>query len=96
MARRIVSKWSTRSPSLTFSRMRSSSSCSSAGIRIEIGLPVLWLRFAPETSLPEPLATIATVSKSRDDELQGRLQGFDRIEPASGALPPTATAAVVF
>jgi spore maturation protein A len=54
------------------------------------------LRFAPETSLPEPLATIATVSKSRDDELQGRLQGFDRVEPASGALPPTATAAVVF
>lgn len=54
------------------------------------------LRFAPETSLPEPLATIATVSKSRDDELQGRLQGFDRVEPGGGALPPTATAAVVF
>jgi spore maturation protein A len=54
------------------------------------------LRFDPETSLPAPLTTIATVSKSRDDELQGRLAGFDRVEPARGALPPTATAAVVF
>jgi spore maturation protein A len=54
------------------------------------------LRFEAETSLPEPLATIATVSKSRDDELQGRLQGFDRVEPAQGALPPTASAGVVF
>jgi spore maturation protein A len=54
------------------------------------------LRFDAETALPEPLATIATVSKSRDDELQGRLQGFTRVEPAQGALPPTATAGVVF
>jgi spore maturation protein A len=54
------------------------------------------LRFDASNSLPEPLATIATVSKSRDDELQGRLQGFTRIEPAVGAVPPTATAAIVF
>ena len=54
------------------------------------------LRFDPETSLPEPLATIATVSKSRDDELQGRLTGFNRVDPSRGPLPPTASAAVVF
>jgi spore maturation protein A len=54
------------------------------------------LRFDASNSLPEPLSTIATVSKSRDDELQGRLQGFTRIEPAQGAVPPTATAAIVF
>jgi spore maturation protein A len=54
------------------------------------------LRFDASNSLPEPLATIGTVSKSRDDELQGRLQGFTRIEPAQGAVPPTATAAIVF
>jgi spore maturation protein A len=54
------------------------------------------LRFDTSNTLPEPLATIATVSKSRDDELQGRLQGFTRVEPARGALPPTAAAAVVF
>src|SRR5262245_34002321 len=34
------------------------------------------LRFAKDASLPEPLATIATVSKSNDDELQGALSGF--------------------
>ena len=39
------------------------------------------LRVAKGTSLPEPLATIAKVSKSRDDELQGRLVAFD---PAAG------------
>jgi spore maturation protein A len=54
------------------------------------------LRLDTSNSLPEPLATIATVSKSRDDELQGRLQGFTRVEPARGTLPPAATAAVVF
>ncbi len=54
------------------------------------------LRFDSSNALPEPLATIATVSKSRDDELQGRLQGFTRVDPARGALPPTAAAAVVF
>lgn len=54
------------------------------------------LRFDASNALPEPLTTIATVSKSRDDELQGRLLGFDRVEPAQGALPPTAAAAVRF
>jgi spore maturation protein A len=33
------------------------------------------LRFDAAAKLPEPLATIAKVSKSRDDELQGRLVG---------------------
>ena len=47
------------------------------------------LRFAAGAKLPEPLATIGKVSKSRDDELQGRLVGFT---PA----PATATAGVVF
>lgn len=54
------------------------------------------LRFDTTNSLPEPLSTIATVSKSRDDELQGRLVGFNRIEPARGPEPPTATTAVRF
>ena len=47
------------------------------------------LRFAAGAKLPEPLATIGKVSKSRDEELQGRLVGFT---PA----PATATAGVVF
>ncbi len=47
------------------------------------------LRFEAKTKLPEPLATIAKVSKSRDDELQGQLFGF-RATPAAG------TAGVVF
>jgi spore maturation protein A len=34
------------------------------------------LRFNADASLPEPLATIAGVSQSRDGELQGRLEGF--------------------
>jgi spore maturation protein A len=54
------------------------------------------LRFDTTNSLPEPLGTIASVSKSRDDELQGRLRGFTRVEPARGPLAPTATAALVF
>jgi spore maturation protein A len=41
------------------------------------------LRFDAGSSLPEPLATIAGVSKSRDDELQGELTGFT--PPAPGA-----------
>jgi len=49
------------------------------------------LRFDAGVSLPEPLATIAGVSKSRDDELQGRLTGFTA--PAAGAV---ADAGVVF
>jgi spore maturation protein A len=45
------------------------------------------LRFEAKAKLPEPLATIGKVSKSRDEELQGRLVGF---------TPPATTAAVVF
>jgi spore maturation protein A len=47
------------------------------------------LRFAAGATLPEPLATIGKVSRSRDEELQGRLVGFD---PAAGRV----TAGVVF
>jgi spore maturation protein A len=47
------------------------------------------LRFAAGAKLPEPLATIGKVSKSRDEELQGRLLGFT---PAAA----TTTAGVVF
>jgi spore maturation protein A len=47
------------------------------------------LRFEAKAKLPEPLATIGKVSRSRDEELQGRLVGF---EPA----PTTATAGVIF
>jgi spore maturation protein A len=46
------------------------------------------LRFEAGASLPEPLATIATVSKSNDDELQGALVGFT----APGAVPPAPAA----
>jgi spore maturation protein A len=45
------------------------------------------LRFAAGAKLPEPLATIGKVSKSRDEELQGRLVGF---------TPPATQAGVVF
>jgi spore maturation protein A len=41
------------------------------------------LRFAADAKLPEPLATIAKGSSSRDKELQGRLVGL--------ATPPSAT-----
>ena len=34
------------------------------------------LRFGAGAKLPEPLATIGTVSRSREEELQGRLVGF--------------------
>jgi spore maturation protein A len=47
------------------------------------------LRFAADATLPEPLATIAGVSKSRDDELQGRLVGFT--PPAAVLQPPPDT-----
>jgi spore maturation protein A len=47
------------------------------------------LRFAAGSKLPEPLATIGKVSRSRDEELQGRLVDFR-------SLPPTATAGVIF
>ncbi len=48
------------------------------------------IRLAAGAKLPEPLATIGKVSKSRDEELQGRLVGF---EPATAT---TAAAGVVF
>jgi spore maturation protein A len=47
------------------------------------------LRFRAGARLPEPLAAIAKVSRSRDGELQGRLVGFERT--AAGA-----TAGIVF
>ncbi|HWB42533.1 MAG TPA: nucleoside recognition domain-containing protein [Gemmatimonadales bacterium] len=37
------------------------------------------LRFEKGAKLPEPLATIARVSKSRDDELQGTMVGLDGV-----------------
>lgn len=46
------------------------------------------LRFAAGTQLPEPLATIGKVSRSRDEELQGRLVG--------STSPYAGTAGVVF
>lgn len=54
------------------------------------------LRWDADATLPEPLATVAGVSKSRDDELQGRLVGFRQIQPAQGTTPPSATPGVVF
>jgi len=50
------------------------------------------LRFAAGSALPEPLATIGKVSRSRDEELQGELAGFT---PGAGT-PAPATAAVLF
>lgn len=50
------------------------------------------LRFEEGAALPEPLATIRTVSHSRDDELQGTLVGFQ--PPTSGTA--VASAGVVF
>ena len=49
------------------------------------------LRFDPSASLPEPLATVAGVSRSNEDELQGTLVRFE--EPGAAGLPPTGTAA---
>ena len=51
------------------------------------------LRFEAGAKLPEPLATIGKVSRSRDDELQGRLVGFT--PPAAGETE-AAAAGVVF
>jgi spore maturation protein A len=42
------------------------------------------LRFEADASFPEPLATIAGVSRSTDDELQGTLVGFTPQEAATG------------
>jgi spore maturation protein A len=54
------------------------------------------LRFAAGTRLPEPLATIAKVSKSRDEELQGRLAGFTPPAPAVDSAAAMASSGVVF
>jgi spore maturation protein A len=50
------------------------------------------LRFEKGVSLPEPLATIAKVSRSRDEELQGTLADFQA--PVAGA--PVTQAGIVF
>jgi spore maturation protein A len=52
------------------------------------------LRFGAAASLPEPLATIAQVSRSNDGELQGALVRFDALAAAAGDV--TAPAAVGF
>src|ERR1041385_4304270 len=49
------------------------------------------LRFEAGAKLPEPLATIAKVSRSRDEELQGRLDGFS---PRAAAQLPDTTSPV--
>lgn len=49
------------------------------------------LRFEAETELPEPLSTIAGVSKSRDDELQGTLAGFVPPRAPVGPVIPAGT-----
>ena len=43
------------------------------------------IRFPADATLPEPLATIAGVSKSRDDELQGRVTGWRWVSAAPEA-----------
>jgi spore maturation protein A len=50
------------------------------------------LRFAAGSTLPEPLATIGKVSRSRDEELQGRVVGFS----PGVAAPGGSSAGVVF
>jgi len=55
------------------------------------------LRFDSGAKLPEPLATIAKVSSSRDQELQGRLDGFSPLAAAQAPDPAIPVAAgVVF
>ena len=54
------------------------------------------LRFQADADLPQPLATIAGVSKSRDDELQGRLAEFGQPAAVDPTVPPIARASVVF
>jgi spore maturation protein A len=44
------------------------------------------LRFAASADLPEPLATIAGVSRSNADELQGRVERFDPAGPGAAAI----------
>jgi spore maturation protein A len=54
------------------------------------------LRFEAGATLPEPLATVGKVSRSRDEELQGRLVGFTPPGGAQGTEAPGAAAGVVF
>ena len=54
------------------------------------------LRFAAGAKLPEPLATIAKVSSSRDEELQGRLVGFTPPAQPRDTAALAAAAGVVF
>lgn len=54
------------------------------------------LRFAAGAKLPEPLATIAKVSSSRDQELQGRLAGFTPPGPSGDTVSVATAAGVVF
>ena len=54
------------------------------------------LRFAAGAKLPEPLATIAKVSSSRDQELQGRLAGFTPPAQPRDTAALAAAAGVVF
>jgi spore maturation protein A len=56
------------------------------------------LRFTAGAKLPEPLATIGTISRSRDEELQGRLVGLTPPPPGQSGDTATrvAAAGVVF
>jgi spore maturation protein A len=54
------------------------------------------LRFQAGAKLPEPLATIGKVSRSRDDELQGRLAGFSPPLAEQGTDTLLAASGVVF
>jgi spore maturation protein A len=53
------------------------------------------LRFDAGTGLPEPLATIQSVSRSQDGELQGTLTGFEAPLAAGGAGAPGAAQTAV-
>jgi spore maturation protein A len=53
------------------------------------------LRFDAGTGLPEPLATIQSVSRSQDGELQGTLTGFEAPLAAGGAGAPVAAQTAV-
>jgi len=54
------------------------------------------LRFEAGAKVPEPLATIAKVSSSRDQELQGRLAGFSPPGAVRDSVPAIAAAGIVF
>ena len=54
------------------------------------------LRFEAGAKVPEPLATIAKVSSSRDQELQGRLTEFSPPGAVGDSVPAVAAAGIVF